>query len=72
MITSFHFRENYVQTELHVDRIPIPARTHSNAVGPTDWNEALDIISYGSPEQVCVNISSCLLLCQVLLLLLII
>lgn len=20
--------------------------------GPTDWNEALDIISFGSPEQV--------------------
>jgi len=22
------------------------------ASGPTDWNEALDIISFGSPEQV--------------------
>lgn len=22
--------------------------------GPTDWNEALDIISFGSPEQVLV------------------
>lgn len=44
-------RESYVQTELHVDRIPVPARTLSSAVGPTDWNEALDIISYGSPEQ---------------------
>lgn len=28
--------------------------------GPTDWNEALDIISFGSPEQVpslsCVDV----------------
>lgn len=24
----------------------------SGANGPTDWNEALDIISFGSPEQV--------------------
>ncbi|KAI5657025.1 hypothetical protein M9H77_25818 [Catharanthus roseus] len=43
-------RESYVQTELHVDRNPIP-RTISSTVGPTDWNEALDIISFGSPEQ---------------------
>lgn len=46
-----HSRESYVQTELHVDRNPIP-RTISSTVGPTDWNEALDIISFGSPEQV--------------------
>lgn len=24
----------------------------SAANGPTDWNEAMDIISFGSPEQV--------------------
>lgn len=24
----------------------------AGASGPTDWNEALDIISFGSPEQV--------------------
>lgn len=27
-------------------------RALPGANGPTDWNEALDIISFGSPEQV--------------------
>lgn len=27
-------------------------RTVAIASGPTDWNEALEIISFGSPEQV--------------------
>lgn len=27
-------------------------RTLAGGNGPTDWNEALDIISFGSPEQV--------------------
>ncbi|KAL3851295.1 hypothetical protein ACJIZ3_013177 [Penstemon smallii] len=42
-------RENYGHPEVHVDRLPM-TRTYSG-VGPTDWHEALDIISYGSPEQ---------------------
>ena len=29
--------------------MPQPLTTAS---GPTDWNEAMDIISFGSPEQV--------------------
>lgn len=29
--------------------MPQPLTT---ANGPTDWNEAMDIISFGSPEQV--------------------
>lgn len=29
--------------------VPQPLTT---ANGPTDWNEAMDIISFGSPEQV--------------------
>ncbi|KAG9155040.1 hypothetical protein Leryth_019560 [Lithospermum erythrorhizon] len=36
--------------ENQMDRNPL-ARTLSGSVGPTDWNEALDIIAYGSPEQ---------------------
>jgi hypothetical protein len=28
------------------------SNTHAGVSGPTDWNEALDIISFGSPEQV--------------------
>lgn len=27
-------------------------RALASVSGPTDWNEALDIISFGSPEQV--------------------
>ncbi|GAB4831233.1 Protein MICROTUBULE ORGANIZATION 1 [Ancistrocladus abbreviatus] len=44
------FRENYANPELHMERNLLP---HSLAgiSGPTDWNEALDIIAYGSPEQ---------------------
>ncbi|XP_057463028.1 protein MOR1-like isoform X2 [Actinidia eriantha] len=43
-------RENYGHSELHMERPSIP-RTVATANGPTDWNEALDIIEYGSPEQ---------------------
>ncbi|KAK2973970.1 hypothetical protein RJ640_030149 [Escallonia rubra] len=43
-------RESYVHSELHMEREPM-LRTMVSAVGPTDWNEALDIIAYGSPEQ---------------------
>ncbi|KAK2999384.1 hypothetical protein RJ639_023164, partial [Escallonia herrerae] len=43
-------RESYGHSELHMEREPMH-RTLVSAVGPTDWNEALDIIAYGSPEQ---------------------
>ncbi|XP_057470901.1 protein MOR1-like isoform X2 [Actinidia eriantha] len=43
-------RENYGHSELHMENPSIP-RTLPTANGPTDWNEALDIIEYGSPEQ---------------------
>ncbi|KAL6992610.1 Protein MICROTUBULE ORGANIZATION 1 [Sarracenia purpurea var. burkii] len=43
-------RENYGHSELHMERPSIP-RTTATVNGPTDWNEALDIIEYGSPEQ---------------------
>ncbi|KAL6546635.1 Protein MICROTUBULE ORGANIZATION 1 [Orobanche minor] len=42
-------RDNYGHTEVHTERIQMP-QTYT-AVGPTDWNEALDIIQNGSPEQ---------------------
>ncbi|KAA8519827.1 hypothetical protein F0562_014083 [Nyssa sinensis] len=43
-------RENYGHSELHVERHSV-AQPLASAIGPTDWNEALDIISHGSPEQ---------------------
>ncbi|KAL2473261.1 Protein MOR1 [Forsythia ovata] len=43
-------RENYGHPEVQMERHPMP-RTYSGPVGPADWNEALDIISRGSPEQ---------------------
>ncbi|KAL3643399.1 Protein MICROTUBULE ORGANIZATION 1 [Castilleja foliolosa] len=42
-------RENYGHPEVNTDRVQMP-QTYT-AVGPTDWNEALDIIQHGSPEQ---------------------
>nr|GMD09039.1 Protein MOR1 [Ipomoea batatas] len=50
-------RDNYNQTEHPKGRHEVPLERHqvplpaSAANGPTDWNEALDIIVYGSPEQ---------------------
>lgn len=44
-------RENYAHPEFHMERHLMP-RTLPSTNGPTDWNEALDIISFGSPEQV--------------------
>ncbi|KAH7538364.1 hypothetical protein FEM48_Zijuj03G0191700 [Ziziphus jujuba var. spinosa] len=44
-------RKNYGHPELHMDRQLMP-RVLAGGSGPTDWNEALDIISFGSPEQV--------------------
>ncbi|XP_024030608.1 protein MOR1 [Morus notabilis] len=43
-------RKNYGNVELPVERQLMP-RALPGANGPTDWNEALDIISFGSPEQ---------------------
>ncbi|OVA00544.1 HEAT [Macleaya cordata] len=43
-------RENIGHSEPHVDRHILP-RSLASPNGPTDWNEALDIISFGSPEQ---------------------
>ncbi|KAK6149887.1 hypothetical protein DH2020_017412 [Rehmannia glutinosa] len=42
-------RENYGHSEVHTDRIQMPQTI--TGVSPTDWNEALDIIQNGSPEQ---------------------
>ena len=50
-LVSLNSRKNYGNTELHVERQLLP-RVLGGANGPTDWNEALDIISFGSPEQV--------------------
>lgn len=43
----------YVPQEPQMERHPL-ARSSCGVVGPTDWNEALDIIRYGSPEQVLI------------------
>ncbi|KAF2613516.1 hypothetical protein F2Q70_00008383 [Brassica cretica] len=42
-------RQNY--SEQVLERNPVP-QTIAGVNGPTDWNEALDIIMFGSPEQV--------------------
>ncbi|XP_027367381.1 protein MOR1 [Abrus precatorius] len=43
-------RKNYGQPDSNIERQMMP-RPVAVANGPTDWNEALDIISFGSPEQ---------------------
>ncbi|CAH2059231.1 unnamed protein product [Thlaspi arvense] len=43
-------RQNYGIPEQILERNPVP-RTIAGVNGPTDWNEALDIIMFGSPEQ---------------------
>ncbi|CAM8905774.1 unnamed protein product [Rhodiola kirilowii] len=43
-------RESYAHPDLHIER-PSSLRAIAGANAPSDWNEALDIISYGSPEQ---------------------
>ncbi|KAI9124426.1 hypothetical protein K1719_004348 [Acacia pycnantha] len=43
-------RKNYGHSDLPMDRQSM-AHPLTVASGPTDWNEALDIISFGSPEQ---------------------
>ncbi|GAU49851.1 hypothetical protein TSUD_301570 [Trifolium subterraneum] len=44
-------RNFFGQSDNNIDRQLMP-RPLAVASGPTDWNEALDIISFGSPEQV--------------------
>ncbi|CAN4084015.1 unnamed protein product [Withania somnifera] len=43
-------RDIYNNTELPMER-NVNLRPLSGTIGPSDWNEALDIISYDSPEQ---------------------
>lgn len=43
-------REMFAPPEPQMERLAF-ARPPGGAIGPTDWNEALDIITYGSPEQ---------------------
>ncbi|KAK8296374.1 hypothetical protein V6Z11_D05G118200 [Gossypium hirsutum] len=43
-------RKNYVQPDLNMERHLMP-RMLAGVSGPSNWNEALDIISFGSPEQ---------------------
>ncbi|XP_065847953.1 protein MOR1 [Euphorbia lathyris] len=43
-------RKNFIPHEVHMERQIMP-RAVTSINGPTDWNEALDIISFGSPEQ---------------------
>lgn len=51
MLISF-FRGNYGHTEIHRERQLMP-RGFAAVNGPTDWNEALEIISSEDPDQVC-------------------
>ncbi|XP_010518980.1 PREDICTED: protein MOR1 [Tarenaya hassleriana] len=43
-------RQNFGISEPPIERNQMP-RSISGVNGPTDWNEALDIIMFGSPEQ---------------------
>ncbi|XP_019426639.1 PREDICTED: protein MOR1-like [Lupinus angustifolius] len=43
-------RKNHAQADVNIERQSMP-HPLPLASGPTDWNEALDIISFGSPEQ---------------------
>lgn len=56
-LVTAYLREHYVHPEMHMERNPLP-RVHAGVCGPTDWNEALDIIVYGAPEQVIINLNS--------------
>ncbi|KAF1879003.1 hypothetical protein Lal_00047675 [Lupinus albus] len=49
-LTGPILRKNYAQPDVNIERQLMP-RPLPVASGPTDWNEALDIISFGSPEQ---------------------
>lgn len=54
MLAFLNSRKNYGHPEIHMERQVMP-RLLAGASGPTDWNEALDIISFGSPEQVFIS-----------------
>ncbi|KAI4351479.1 hypothetical protein L6164_005845 [Bauhinia variegata] len=43
-------RKNPGHSDPHMERQVMP-RAFAGSSGPTNWNEALDIISFGSPEQ---------------------
>ncbi|XWS11460.1 hypothetical protein CRYUN_Cryun37aG0000100 [Craigia yunnanensis] len=47
---SIFARKNYGQPDLNMERHLMP-HVLVGVNGPTNWNEALDIISFGSPEQ---------------------
>ncbi|XWS16703.1 hypothetical protein CRYUN_Cryun34aG0113700 [Craigia yunnanensis] len=47
---SIFARKNYEQPDLNMERHLMPLLL-AGVNGPTNWNEALDIISFGSPEQ---------------------
>ena len=49
--SCFCFRENYARRDAHVER-NVFATTQAGVSVPTDWNNALDVLAYGSPEQV--------------------
>ena len=44
-------QEKLLATDLNMERDLMPC-VLVGVNGPTNWNEALDIISFGSPEQV--------------------
>lgn len=50
-VLSLLSRDIYNNTELPMER-NVNLRPVAGTIGPSDWNEALDIISYDSPEQV--------------------
>lgn len=47
---SIFARKNYGQPDINMERHLMP-RVLVGVNGPTNWNEALDIVSFGSPEQ---------------------
>ncbi|KAK2634565.1 hypothetical protein Ddye_029357 [Dipteronia dyeriana] len=49
--TFMSSRRNYGHPEVQMEVGHLMLNTHAGVSGPTDWNEALDIISFGSPEQ---------------------
>lgn len=50
-VLSLLSRDIYNNTEFPMERI-VNLRPVSGTMGPSDWNEALDIIASDSPEQV--------------------
>ncbi|KAL8192496.1 hypothetical protein R6Q57_027681 [Mikania cordata] len=48
---SVFTRDIYTPPEPQMERHSMMRPSGGGIIGPTDWNEALDIITYGSPEQ---------------------